>query len=42
MIYYNKQDVKYNKEILNFKQKPNSSSMINQICDYLTQNYNDC
>ena len=35
MIYYNKQDVKYNKEILNFKQKPNSSSMINQICDYL-------
>ena len=35
MIYYNKHDVKYNKEILNFKQKPNSSSMINQICDYL-------
>ena len=34
MICYNHDDSNYGKEILNFKQKPNSAKMINEICDF--------
>ena len=34
MIYYINDDPLYSKEILNFKNKPNSPNMINNICEY--------
>ena len=35
LILYNNEDEKYSKEILNFKNKPNCSSMINNICAFM-------